>query len=105
LEKSILIIGINYFPEITGIGKYTAEMAEYLSLEKQFEVTVITGNPYYPQWRIYDGYKNNIHKEIINGITVYRTPVYIPSRPRTISDYCRTLYLFAAHSVYLLTFY
>ena len=83
MKKSILIIGINYFPEITGIGKYTAEMAEYLSSQKNFEVTVITGNPYYPQWRIYDGYKNNIKKEIVNGITVYRSPVYIPSRPRT----------------------
>ena len=58
-------------------------MAEYLSSQKNFEVTVITGNPYYPQWRIYDGYKNNIKKEIVNGITVYRSPVYIPSRPRT----------------------
>ena len=83
MKNSILIIGINYFPEITGIGKYTAEMAEYLVSEKEFGVTVITGNPYYPQWRIYDGYKNNIKKEIVNGITVYRSPVYIPSRPRT----------------------
>ena len=83
MKKSILIIGINYFPEITGIGKYTAEMAEYLAHKKDFNVTVITGNPYYPQWRIYDGYKNNIHKEIVNGITVYRNPVYIPSKPRT----------------------
>lgn len=58
-------------------------MAEYLSNQRDFEVTVITGNPYYPQWRIYDGYKNNIKKEIVNGITVYRSPVYIPSRPRT----------------------
>ncbi len=58
-------------------------MAEYLAKEKNFEVTVITGNPYYPQWRLYDGYKNNIKKEIVNGITVYRMPVYIPARPRT----------------------
>ena len=83
MKKSILIIGINYFPEITGIGKYTAEMAEYLANIKGLEVTVITGNPYYPQWRIYDGYKNKIKKEVVNGITVYRTPVYIPSKPRT----------------------
>ncbi len=27
----ILIYGINYAPELTGIGKYTGEMAEWLS--------------------------------------------------------------------------
>ena len=83
MKKSILFIGINYFPELTGIGKYTADMAQYLFHKKQFDVTVITGNPYYPQWRIYDGYKNTICKEIVNGVSVYRTPVYIPSKPRT----------------------
>jgi colanic acid biosynthesis glycosyl transferase WcaI len=27
----ILIYSINYFPELTGIGKYNAEMAEWLA--------------------------------------------------------------------------
>ena len=29
-KNRILIYGINYYPELTGIGRYTAEMAEWL---------------------------------------------------------------------------
>lgn len=79
-------------------------MAEYLAHEKNFNVKVITGNPYYPQWRIYDGYKNNIHKEIVNGITVYRNPVYIPSRPRTMRRLLQDA-LFICCSFFILNYF
>ena len=46
---------MNYFPELTGIGKYTGEMAVYLA-EKKFNVQVLTGLPYYPDWKIKAGY-------------------------------------------------
>lgn len=53
----ILIHGINYVPELTGIGKYTGEMAEWLAAQGH-EVRVVTAPPYYPQWRIADGFAN-----------------------------------------------
>jgi len=81
LSKSILIIGINYSPEITGIGKYTAEFASYLAIQKKYQVNVITGVPYYPQWSLYKGYKNKFFKEKINGVNVYRSPLFIPNKP------------------------
>ena len=46
----ILIYGINYAPELTGIGKYSAEMAEWLAA-RGHSVSVVTAPPYYPQWR------------------------------------------------------
>ena len=46
----ILVVGLNFQPEITGIGKYTGEMAAYLS-SKGHQVRVITTPPYYPYWR------------------------------------------------------
>ena len=79
-------------------------MAEYLAHKRDFNVTVITGNPYYPQWKIYDGYKNNIHKEIVNGITVYRNPVYIPSRPRTMRRLLQDA-LFVCCSFFILNYF
>ena len=51
----ILIHGINFSPELTGIGKYTGEMAEWLAAQGH-EVRVVTAPPYYPQWKVADGY-------------------------------------------------
>ena len=46
----ILIYGINYKPEIVGIGKYTGEMAAWL-LNDGYEVRVICAPEYYPKWK------------------------------------------------------
>ena len=59
----ILIHGINYSPELTGIGKYTGEMAEWLAAQGH-EVRVVTAPPYYPQWKIADGYENRWSKAV-----------------------------------------
>lgn len=77
-QKSILIIGINFFPEPTGIGKYTSEMAFTLA-QKGWKVAVITGYPYYPQWKVLDGYKNRGYvTENIEGVEITRCPLYVP---------------------------
>lgn len=77
-EQSILIIGINFYPEPTGIGKYTSEFAFSLA-EKGFLVSVISAFPYYPQWKIFKGYSNKWYKkEIIKGVSVTRCPLYVP---------------------------
>lgn len=74
----ILLYGINYSPELTGIGKYTGEMAEWLAA-KGHEVHVITAMPYYPEWSVHAAYKGKAwHTEQINGVHVHRTPLYVP---------------------------
>jgi len=47
---SILLIGINYAPELTGIGPYTTGVAEHFARQGH-SVRVITGVPHYPAWR------------------------------------------------------
>ncbi len=49
-RRRVLIIGINYRPELTGIGPYTAGLAEAL-VSRGDDVTVLTGLPHYPAWR------------------------------------------------------
>ena len=51
----ILIYGINFTPELTGIGKYSGEMAERLCADGH-QVRVVTAPPYYPEWRVREGY-------------------------------------------------
>lgn len=81
----LIVYGINYFPELTGIGKYSGEMAEWLTA-KGHEVRVVVAPPYYPEWNITPGYKAwSYQHEIINGVEVFRCPVYIPSNPGAIT--------------------
>ena len=47
----VLLYGINYAPELTGIGKYSGEMAEWLS-QLGHDVRVVTAPPYYPEWKV-----------------------------------------------------
>ncbi|MFD4839155.1 glycosyltransferase WbuB [Achromobacter sp. NPDC058515] len=77
----ILLYGINYAPELTGIGKYTAELAEWLTA-RGHEVSAVTAPPYYPQWRVHDGYRAGRYaKEERRGVTVRRAPLWVPARP------------------------
>ncbi|WP_245911446.1 WcaI family glycosyltransferase [Neolewinella xylanilytica] len=73
----ILIYGINYAPELTGIGKYTGEMAAFFAAAGD-DVEVITAPPYYPQWQIKEGYDRGFHTEELEGVTVHRCPLYVP---------------------------
>ena len=80
--KKITIIGINYYPEDSAIGLYTTQKAEHLA-SNGYDVTVITGFPYYPQWKILEDYKSKPYflKESINGVNVFRSKQYVPSKP------------------------
>ena len=82
MTKKITIIGINYYPEDTAIGLYTSQLAEYFN-ENNIDVTVITGLPYYPAWRINDEYrsKKTFYSEYVNGIKVLRYKQYVPRKP------------------------
>ena len=76
----ILIYGINYAPELTGIGKYTGEMGAWLA-QNGHSVDVITATPYYPMWKAQAGYSNRWwRKEMIGGARVFRCPLYIPKK-------------------------
>ncbi|MEI6946680.1 WcaI family glycosyltransferase [Paraflavisolibacter sp. H34] len=85
MRKRILLIGGNFFPELTGIGKYNGEMIQWFA-SKGYECTVIATSPYYPQWKVQQPYSNKWYsRETIptsgKPIEVYRCPHYVPSRP------------------------
>jgi colanic acid biosynthesis glycosyl transferase WcaI len=75
---NILTYGINFYPELTGIGKYSGEMC--FELAKNHEVTMVAAPPYYPHWKVQKGYTNRWWKrETIKGVKVVRCPFYVPS--------------------------
>lgn len=87
----VLIYGINFSPELTGIGKYSGEMAEWMA-DRGHQVRVITAPPYYPQWKIKDGYTNSFSFSDRKNTSIIRCPLYIPSKPST---FWRLLHLFS----------
>lgn len=79
--KKITIITSNFYPEDTAIGLYTTQLSEYLAI-KGFEITVVTGFPYYPNWSIFKDYtsKSLFYQEDYNGIKIIRFKQYVPSK-------------------------
>lgn len=99
----ILIYGLNFAPELTGIGKYTGELAAYLANHGQ-QVRVVTTPPYYPHWQIASGYSGWAYrKEQYQGAEVIRCPLWVPRKPNGIK---RVLYLasFALSSLPVMIF-
>ncbi|MFP5423950.1 MAG: glycosyltransferase WbuB [Gammaproteobacteria bacterium] len=76
----ILIYGINYLPELTGIGKYTGGLAEWLAA-RGHEVHVITAPPYYPNWEIEKDHKNRYATSYLNDVQITRVPIWVPKKP------------------------
>ena len=88
----ILIYSINYFPELTGIGKYNGEMAEWLA-NHGHEVVIITAPPYYPWWQVQQPYRSWIYRtELIKKVKVHRCPLWVPRQPTGVK---RLLHLFS----------
>jgi colanic acid biosynthesis glycosyl transferase WcaI len=89
MAKRLLLIGGNFLPEQTGIGKYNGEMIRWLAAGG-YDCSVITSYPYYPQWKVqppYDKAKNWYRKEVMQEegwkgkITIYRCPQFVPAKP------------------------
>ena len=77
----MLLYGINYAPELTGIGKYTSELASTFAANGH-DVRVITAPPYYPAWKVDEGYSASKYRsQIWNDVRVFRTPLWVPQQP------------------------
>jgi colanic acid biosynthesis glycosyl transferase WcaI len=80
----ILILSSFYAPEQTGIGPYTTGLAEHLA-GRGHDVTVITGMPSYPQWRVHPNYRGLLRRqELLEGVTVRRARNYVPRKQTTL---------------------
>lgn len=80
----VLIIGLNYAPEPTGIAPYTAGLAEGLTAAGH-SVQVLAGYPHYPEWTRRKGYTGWGQTESINGVRIQRLRHRIPRSPNGFS--------------------
>lgn len=76
--RRVVVTGINYWPEETGNAPYTTGLAEHLAA-RGAHVTVLTGMPYYPQWRVPKAYAGKLWmKERQGGVDILRLRQYVP---------------------------
>ncbi len=81
----LLVYGLNFSPELTGIGKYTGELCEWLLQQEANDLKVITGYPYYPEWSIHPEHAGGFYStQAEKGMTIYRCPLWVPQRPTAI---------------------
>jgi colanic acid biosynthesis glycosyl transferase WcaI len=86
---ALLIIGVNYWPETTGIGPYTTGFAEQLAAAGAI-VTVATAVPHYPAWTILPAYdREGVQIETRNGVTIRRVRPRVPAK---MSAFSRALF-------------
>ncbi|GAB3253913.1 glycosyltransferase [Kineosporia babensis] len=94
--KHVLVVGINYAPEPTGIAPYTTGMADHLAIGAR-SVTVLTGMPHYPNWQLDPQYRFRLRSREVarqtgdafdgvaglgqhDGLTIRRLRHYVPGR-------------------------
>ena len=75
----ILLLGLNYAPELIGTGPYTAGLVQALA-ERGHEVCAVVGQPYYPEWRPRPGHRG-WSREDLGSVRICRVPHFIPARP------------------------
>lgn len=80
-DMKILLYGINYSPELTGIGKYSGEFARWCA-QNGHEVRVVTAPAYYPDWKVSAEFSAIKYQRMVeDGVLVTRCPLYVPSQP------------------------
>ena len=68
----IIVLGINYAPEPTGIAPYNTGLCRFLK-SKGHDVRMVTSFRYYPEWKkIADDRRKLYRTDVIDGVSVHR---------------------------------
>ena len=85
----VVVWGINYAPEITGIAPHNVALCEFLR-ERGDEVEMVTTFAYYPAWRKRDEDRHLLFERTqINGVPVHRCWHFVP---RAVSAWKRIIH-------------
>lgn len=81
----IVVWGINYTPEVTGIAPYNTGLCRFLA-SRSHEVHMVTTFSYYPQWQKLPPDRGRLYRTDPDGpgVRVHRCWHYVPARPSTL---------------------
>ncbi len=76
----IVVWGINYAPEFTGIAPHSVALCEFLH-ERGHEVEMVSTFSYYPTWRKLPEDRGKLYRtDVIHGVPVHRCWHFVPER-------------------------
>ncbi len=76
----IIVWGINYAPEFTGIAPHSVALCEFLRAHG-FDVEMVTAFAYYPSWEKRPEDRACLFRtDVINGVPVHRSWQFVPAR-------------------------
>lgn len=78
----LLFLGLNYDPEIISTAVYSSALCSYMA-RHGVEVRVVAAKPYFPAWRVFEGWRGPLWKRRRTeaGVRVVHCPLYVPRRP------------------------
>lgn len=78
----ILLLSQHFYPTLIGSAAYITDFARWLA-ERSESVLVVTDRPFYPDYKIADGYESGKRdRELVFGADVMRLPTYVPEGGR-----------------------
>jgi colanic acid biosynthesis glycosyl transferase WcaI len=76
----VVVWGINYAPEFTGIAPHSVALCEFLSGQGH-DVEMVTSFPYYPTWQKRPEDRGRLYRtDLVNGVRVHRCWHFVPAR-------------------------
>src|SRR3989440_4919019 len=76
----IIVWGINYAPEFTGIAPHNVAVCEFL-VGQGHDVEMVTSFPYYPTWQKRPEDRGKLYRtDLLNGVPVHRCWHFVPGR-------------------------
>ena len=76
----VIVWGINYAPEFTGIAPHSVALCEFLH-ERGHDAQMVSTFSYYPTWRKLPEDKGRLYRtDVINGVPVHRCWHFVPPR-------------------------
>lgn len=74
-----------YWPEPLGTATYTTDLARGMVNTQDWALSVITGEPYYPNFEKHPHYLQRVPKEIVDGVEVNRVWTHVPRPTSAVS--------------------
>jgi Glycosyltransferase len=81
-HEHILVLSQHFYPTLIGSAAYITDFVRWLA-ERGQSVLVVTDRPFYPDYKIADGYESGQRdRESVFGADVMRLPTYVPQGGR-----------------------